>query len=187
MSHEKIKPPYTANKSLSLKLVWYGSEIKLKFNGRSICSIKNFDWGKNIVIFGLDMSSSVHADNKTKNILVLGQGNIKGLDDTTVTAEAKYSINFSRPNRKFCLSLHCNGANSYLFVDGTEVYKFKAKHSEIKTYPLCLGNVLIDISASNMIKTGLNGIVYDFSVDYDVIDTINIINIHKYLMKKHGI
>ena len=82
--------------------------------------------------------------------------------------------------------MHYNGANSYLFVNGTEVYRFKAKDSEIKTYPLCLGNVSVDFSANNMIKTELKGSVYDFSIDYNVVDTSNINNIHKYLMKKHG-
>ena len=62
------------------------------------------------------MSFSVHANNRTKNILVLGQGITEELDDTILTAKAKYSINLSRSNRKFCLSLHYNGANSYLFV-----------------------------------------------------------------------
>ena len=87
------------------------------------------------------MSSSVHANNWTKNILVLGQDITQELDDTILTKEAKYSINFPRSNRKFCLSLHYNKATSYLFVNGIEVYKFKAKKSENKTYPLCLENV----------------------------------------------
>ena len=108
------------------------------------------------------MSSSVHANNKTKNILVFRQG--QGLDDTTLTAEASYSINFSKSKRKFCLSLQYNGDNSYLFVNGTEIIEFKAKDSEIKTYPLCLGNVSVDFSDTNMIETGLNGSVYDFSI-----------------------
>ena len=82
-------------------------------------SIQNFDWGK--TVFGIDMCSSVHNNNRTKNILILGQSYTQGLTDTTLTAEAKYSINFSRSNRKFCLSLHYNGANSYLFVNSTEV------------------------------------------------------------------
>ena len=108
------------------------------------------------------MSSSVHANNKTKNILVFGQG--QGLDDTTLTAEVSYSINFSKSKRKFCLSLQYNGDNSYLFVNSTEIIEFKAKDSEIKTYPLCLGNVSVDFSDTNMIKRGLNGSVYDFSI-----------------------
>ena len=61
-----------------------------------------------------------------------------------------YSINFTNTNEKFCLSLHYNGANSYLFVNGTEIYKFKAKDSETLTSPLCLGKVSKDWSTDNM-------------------------------------
>ena len=84
-----------------------------------------------------------------------------------------YSINFTENNEKFCLSLHYNGANSYLFVNGTEIYKFKAKDSEIVATPLCLGNNSKDFSVDNTKKTGLNGYIYDFSVDYDVIEVGN--------------
>ena len=52
-----------------------------------------------------------------------------------------YSFNFTVIKKKFCLSLHCNGANSYLFVNGTEAYIFKAKDSEIVASPSCLGNI----------------------------------------------
>ena len=86
-----------------------------------------------------------------------------------------------------CLSLHCNGANSYLFVNGTEIYKFKAKDTEIVATQLYLENISKDWSADNMKKTGFNGYVYDFSVDYDATDVDDIKNIHKYLMKKNGI
>ena len=82
------------------------------------------------------------------------------------------------------MSLHYNGANSYLFVNGKEVHKFKAKDFEIVATPLCLGNVLKDWSADNMKKTGLNGYTYDFSVDCDAIAAADISDIHKYLMKK---
>ena len=61
-----------------------------------------------------------------------------------------YSINFTNTNEKFCLGLHYNGANSYLFVNGTEIYKFKAKDSETLTSPLCLGKVSKDWSTDNM-------------------------------------
>ena len=77
------------------------------------------------------MSSSVHANNRTESILILGEGLTQGLDDTTLYAEKKFSINFTKTNTKFCLSLHYNGANSYLFVNGTEIIKFKAKDIEI--------------------------------------------------------
>ena len=98
-----------------------------------------------------------------------------------------YSINFTNENTKFCLSLHYNGANSYLFVDGKEIYKFTAKDSEIILYELCLANISKDWSVDNMKKTGLKGCVYDFSVDYDSISVSDITDIHKYLMKKNGI
>ena len=66
-----------------------------------------------------------------------------------------YSINFTKKNTKFCLSLHYNGANSYLFVNGTEIYKFKAKDSEIVPSPLCLGNISKDWPVDNMKKLDL--------------------------------
>ena len=86
--------------------------------------------------------------------------------------------------KKFCLSLHNNGANSYLYVNGTEIYKSKAKDSEIVATPLWLENISKDWSADNMKKTGFNGYVYDFSVDYDATDVDDIKDIHKYLTKK---
>ena len=104
-----------------------------------------------------------------------------------LTAEKMYSINFTEKNKKFCLSLHYNGANSYLFVNGTEIYKFKAKGFEIVASPLCLGNISKEWLIDNMKKTGFNGYVYDFSVDYNATDVDDIKYIHKYLMKKNNI
>ena len=78
-----------------------------------------------------------------------------------------YSINFTATNKKICSSLHYIGANSYLFVNGTEIYKFKAKDSEIVVGPICLGNISKDWSVDNMKRTGFTGYVYDFSVDYE--------------------
>ena len=85
------------------------------------------------------------------------------------------------------MSLHYNGVNSYLFVNGTKIYKFKAKHSEIVASPLCLGKISKDWFMDNMKKAGFNGYVYDFSVDYDATDVDDIVGIHKYLMKKNNI
>ena len=98
-----------------------------------------------------------------------------------------YSINFTLTKKKFCLSLHYNGANSYLFVNGTEIYKFKAKDSEIVASPLCLGNISKDWSVDNMKGTGFTDYVHDFSVDYDPIAFNDIKDIHKYLMEKNDI
>ena len=80
----------------------------------------------------------------------------------TICVEKLYSINFTKKNKKFCLNLHYNGDNSYLFVNGTEIIKSRAKDSEIVATPLCLGNISKDFSVDSMKKTGLNGYVYDF-------------------------
>ena len=85
------------------------------------------------------------------------------------------------------MSLHYNAANSYLFAHGTEIVEFKSKDSETVATPLCLGNISKDFSVANMKKTGLNRYVYSFSVDYDAIAADDILDIHKYLMKKNGI
>ena len=112
---------------------------------------------------------------------------LQGLDNIKIYAEKLYSMNFTENNKIFCLSLHYNGDNSYLFVNGTEIHIFKAKNSEIVTTPLCLGNISKDFSVENMKKTGLNGYIYDFSVDYDAIAVDVILDINKYLMGKNGI
>ena len=83
--------------------------------------------------------------------------------------------------------MHYNGPNSYLFVNGKEIIKFKAKDSKIVSSKLCLGNISEDASVNNMKQTGLNGYVYDFSVDYDAMAVDNILDIHKYLMEKNNI
>ena len=83
--------------------------------------------------------------------------------------------------------MHCNGANSYSFVNSTEIYKFKATDSELVASPLCLGNIAKDWSTDNMKKTGFNEYVHDFSVDYDATDIDDFKDIHKYLMKKNNI
>ena len=132
------------------------------------------------------MTSSAHNYHKKKNILVLGKGPTQGLEHT-LTAEKMYSINFTLTKKKFCLSLHYNEPNSYLFANGTEIYKYKAKDSEILVGPICLGNISKDWSVDNMKKTGFTGYAYDFSVDYESIAVDNIKDIHKYLMKKNNI
>ena len=91
--------------------------------------------------------------------LILGVGPTQGLDEHSLTAEKMYSVNFADSGVKYCLSLHYNGANSYLFVNGTEIIKFKTKDSNIVARPLCLGNISKDWSVDNMKDTGLNGYV----------------------------
>ena len=122
----------------------YGySGYGIGFDRRSSFSFPGGGFGQNILIFGADMSSSPHIDNKGKDILVLGKGPTQGLE-STLAAGKMYSINFTIAKKKFCLSLHYNGANSYLFVNGTEIYKFKATDSETVATPLCLGNISQD-------------------------------------------
>ena len=84
--------------------------------------------------------------------LIVGEGPTQWLDNTTLTAEAKYPISFTQPRKRFVLSLHYNGSNSFLFVNATNVYQFKAKDSEIKDYALCLGNVSKAFTTNNMKK-----------------------------------
>ena len=115
---------------------------KYKYSGyafdlRSEFTLSDGSMGKNVITFGVDMSSSVHIDNKKKHIIIPGKDPTQGLDDTTVSAEVEYSIDFSRSNRKLCLSLHYNGSNSFLFVNATKIYQFKVNDSKIKNF-LCI-------------------------------------------------
>ena len=95
---------------------------------------------------------------KKNNILVLGKDFVRGINGTTIYAEKLYKINFTEKNIKFCLSFHYNGGNSYLFVNGTEIHKFKVKDSEIVASPLCLGNISKDFSVDNMKKNRIKWI-----------------------------
>ena len=122
------------------------------FDSRSPLFYPNFYWGKNVAIFGVNNSSSMHIDKRRKNILVLVEGPTQGLDDASITAETKYSINFLKSQRKFCLSLYYIGSNSLLFVNATRIYQFKAKDAELKLYVLCLGNISKGFTANNIKK-----------------------------------
>ena len=130
------------------------------------------------------MNSSVHVNNKGKDIFPLGEGPTQGLDHTTLTADAKYSINFTKSGKRFVLSLHHNGSNSFLFVNATKAYQFKVKDSEIKAYALFLGNISKDFTTNNLTKAGLKEVAKFFPVDVNRIHTNDILNIHKYLMKR---
>ena len=141
------------------------------------------------IIFGVDLSNSVHATNKTQNILILGHGLIQKVNKATIYAEKMYSSKLRVENKIFCLSLHYNDDNSYLFVNGKEVTKFKAKKSEIKANQLTLGSISTsdNLSSSDIEDSKMYGNVYDFSVDYSAISNDKILDIHAYLMKKNGI
>ena len=158
------------------------------FDRKGSFSFPSGGFGQNVIIFGADMNSSIHIDNKGKDILILGLGPTQGLGENSLTAEKMYSINLTITKNKFCLSSHNNGANSYLFVSGKEIIKFKAKDSNIVPRPLCLGNISKDWSTDNMKKTEFTGYVHDFSVDYNNAVTVDDIrDINNYMMKKNNI
>ena len=148
----------------NLKINTY-SGYGIAFDSKGSFSHPSGGYGKNVIICGADLNSTVHANNGANNILVLGKDFMQGTNGTKIYAEKMYSTNFTVTNKKCCLSLHYNGDSSYVFVNGKEIINFKAKDSEIVPYPLCLGDVLKDFSLVNTTNTGLYGYIYDFSVD----------------------
>ena len=100
----------------------------------------------------------------------------------------KFSINFIKANTKFSLSLHYNADNSYFFVNGKEIFKFKTDNKNVN-FPtqFCLGSVSNGFGAIESREVSLNGSVYDFSVDYNSIDKSDILNIHKDLTTKNNV
>ena len=167
---------------------------KHKYEGHGICfdeggmfSMGNINNGRNVLIFGVHENSVIHLNNKASNILIMGNGFVQGIDDTTLYAEKIYSQNFTAVNKKFVLSLHYNGDDSYSLVNGKRELKFKAKDDQIVKEILCLGNISDDWTAANAEKTGFWGEIYDFAVDYTKTSTSDIYNKHRYLMKKHNI
>ena len=148
--------------------------------------------GKNVILRGLgwgegvDMTNSKYANNKTKDVLVLGRDLIQKIDDKTIYAEKMYSLNFTIANKPFCLNLHYEGHDSYLFVNGKEVIKFKTKYQGVLGN-LSLGNISADSNQADRKSGGLYGYVYDFNVDYNAVIVDDILDIHKYLMEINGI
>ena len=151
----------------------------------------NFNYttnARNVLIFGADMSFSVHATNRANNIYVMGEAFVQGINDTTIYAEKKIYRNFTDPGKKFVLSLHYNGDNSYLFANGTQELKFNAKTDQLVTEKLCIGNLSDQSTTSESEKTGLYGNIYDFVVDYKSINGVKpIYDMHRHLMTKHYI
>ena len=97
------------------------------FDRTGIYLLPDGSFGRNVKIFGVDMNSSIHVDKKGKDILILEKGPTQGLSEHSLTAEKMCLVNFTDHRKNSCLSLHYNGANSYLFANGTEIIKFKAK------------------------------------------------------------
>ena len=144
--------------------------------------------GRNILIFGADMSFSIHRTNRANHIYIMGDGRTQAINNTTIHSEKKYFRNFTEPNVKFVLSLHYNGDDSYLFVNGRQELKFKCKTDQLVKEKLCIGNLSDQWTASESEKTGLYGNIYDFLVDYeDILGVKPIYDMHRYLMTKHNI
>ena len=168
---------------------------KYNFKGYCICvneggtfSKGNINNGRNVLIFGVHESSLVHANNKANNIYVMGDLFVQGINDTTLCAEKVYSKNFTQASKKFVLSLHYNGDDSYLFVIGKQELKFKCKTENSVKEKLCTGNFGDQWTASESEKTGLYGNIYNFVVDYKSINGVKpIYDMHRYLMTKHNI
>ena len=143
---------------------------------------------RNVLIFGADMSSSVHATNRANHIYLMGTGLTQGINDTTIYAEKIFYRNFIDFGKKFVLSLHFNGDNSYLFVNGRQELKFKAKTDQLVKEKLCIGNLSDQWTTSESEKTGVYGKIYDFVVDYEQISGVKTIyDMHRYLIIKHNI
>ena len=143
--------------------------------------------GRNVLIFGVDMSFSARATNRANHIYLMGDGLTQGINDTTLYVEKNYWINFTNPGRKFIVSLHYNGDESYFFVNGRQELKFKAKTDQLVEEKLCIGNLSGQWTTIESEKTGLYGNIYDFVVDYEQIVGIKTIyDIYRYLMAKHN-
>ena len=153
---------------------------KYDYKGYGICFDERSEFGhtiteggfahttdaRNVLIFGADMSFSVHKTNRANHIYLMCTGITQGIHDTTIYAEKNFFRNFTDPDKKFLLSLHCNGDNSYLFVNSRQQLKFKAKDDQIISEKLCLGNLSDQWTTSESEKTGLYGNIYDFVVDF---------------------
>ena len=110
---------------------------------------------RNVLIFGADMSSSVHTTNRANHICLMGTGLTQGTNDATIYAEKNFYRNFTDFGKKFVSSLHYNGDNSYLFVNGKQELKFKAKTDQLVKEKLCIGNLSDQWTTSESEKTGV--------------------------------
>ena len=142
---------------------------------------------RNVLIFGANMSFSVHTTNRANHIYLMGTGLIQGINDTMIYVEKNFYRNFTDFGKKFALSLHYNGDNSYFFVNGRQELKFKAKTDQLVKEKLCIGNLSDQWTASESEKTGTYGKIYDFVVDYQKISGVKTIyDMHRYLIIKHN-
>ena len=159
------------------------SGYEVAFDGGDSWSFGNaLAW--NVVIFGVDNSSSSHVDIRKNKFLVLGGGPTSDINRSFGVLKKNFSINFTKTKTKFCLSLHCNGDKKYLQIE-KKIYKFKADNKSVK-FPtqFSLGNIANAFGAAESREVSLKGNAYYFLFDYNTIDISDILNIHKYLMVK---
>ena len=160
---------------------WVFGGCGIAFDGGDWWSFGN-STARNVIIFGVDSSSSSYMDNPKNNFLILSKCQTFRINGSFGEPEKKFSINFTKANTKFCLNLHYNGNNSYLFVNGTETIKFKANNKNVNLLTqFFLGSISDGLNASKSREVSLNGDVYNFAVDYNSIDKSDILNIQKYL------
>ena len=154
----------TRDKSFTIQNALFGAmqisknatdNSKNNYKGYGICFDERSEFGhaiteggfahttdaRNVLIFGADMSFSVHATNGANHIYLMGTGLIQGINDTTIYAEKNFYRNFTDFGKKFVLSLHYNGDDSYLFVNGRQELKFKAKTDQLVKEKLCIENI----------------------------------------------
>ena len=144
--------------------------------------------GRNVLIFGADMSFSTHATNRANHIYLMGDGLTQGINDTTLYVEKNYCRNFTDPGKKFVLSFYYNDNDNDLFVNGRQELKFKCKTDQLVKEKICLGNLSNQWTTSESEETGLYGNIYDFVIDFEQILGVNpIYDMHRYLMIKHNI
>ena len=175
---------------------------KYDYKGYGICFDERSEFGhaiteggfahtidaRSVLMFGADMSCSVRKTNRAHHIYVVGTGLTQGIHDTTLYAEMDFYRNFTDPGKRFMLSLHYNGDDSYLFVNGRQELKFKCKTDQLVKEKLCIGNLSDQWSTSESEKTGLYGSIYGFVVDYkQIVGVKAIYDMHRYLMTKHNI
>ena len=143
----------------ALEITKNANTSKYNYKGYGICfdeggtfSMGNINNGRNVIIFGVHENSVIHSNNKTNNIYIMGDGFVQGIANTTLSAEKTYSQNFTQPGKKFILSLQYNGDDSYLFVNGRQELKFKAKTDQLVIEKLCIENLSDQWTASESKK-----------------------------------
>ena len=158
------------------------SEYGTAFDGKSEWNLGS-GFARNVLIFGVDNSSSSHTDIRKNKFLILNEGPTYDINKRFSLLEKNFSINFSKARSKFCFSLHYNGDNKYLFLNGKEIFTLKANNGNVKSSTwFFLDSIFDRFHAAKSREVSLGGNINDFSVVSTAIDKPDILNICKYLM-----